>query len=166
MTDYSAMQSYLAKNNLRYFTFSPNSEKPVKVVIRHLPPDTPAEDISNSLEILGFNVINVWQMTAVRRAPHGQTHVEPLPLFLVALTRNIKSQQTFKLNSLNHIIIKVEIYITQPGLMQCYKCQNFGHVWTNCKQPLSVCGTVVATCIGNALERLTENLRRTTATEA
>jgi hypothetical protein len=109
MTDYSAMKSYLAKNNLRYFTFSPNSEKPVKVVIRHLPPDTPAEDISNSLKVLGFNGINVWQMTAARRAPHGQTHVEPLLLFLVALTRNIKSQQTFKLNSINHIIIKVEL---------------------------------------------------------
>jgi hypothetical protein len=44
------MKSYLEKNNLQYFTFSPNSEKPIKAVIRHPPPDTPAEDISNSLE--------------------------------------------------------------------------------------------------------------------
>jgi hypothetical protein len=36
-----------------------NSEKPIKAVIRHLPPDTPAEDISNSLENLGFNVISM-----------------------------------------------------------------------------------------------------------
>jgi hypothetical protein len=47
MTDYSAMKSYLEKNNLQYFAFSPNSEKPLKAVIRHLPPDTPAEDISS-----------------------------------------------------------------------------------------------------------------------
>jgi hypothetical protein len=50
MVDYSAMKSYLEKNNLHYFTFSPNSGKPIKAVIRHLPPDTPAEDIPNSLE--------------------------------------------------------------------------------------------------------------------
>jgi hypothetical protein len=64
MADYSAMKSYLEKNNLHYFTFSPNSEKPIKAVIRHLPPDTSVEDISNSPEDLGFKVINVRQMTA------------------------------------------------------------------------------------------------------
>jgi hypothetical protein len=60
--DYSAIKSYLEKNNLQYFTFSPNSEKPIKAVICHLPPDLPAEDISNSLEGLGFNII-VRQLT-------------------------------------------------------------------------------------------------------
>jgi hypothetical protein len=37
MEDYSAMKSCLEKNNLHYFTFSPDSEKPMKAVIRHLP---------------------------------------------------------------------------------------------------------------------------------
>jgi hypothetical protein len=66
MADYLAMKSYLEKNNLHYFTFSPNSEKPIKVVICHFPPDTPEEYISNSFEDLGFNVINGRQMTATR----------------------------------------------------------------------------------------------------
>jgi hypothetical protein len=74
ITDYSAMKSYLEKNNLQYFTFPPNSEKPIKAVIRHLPPNTPEEFISNSLEGLGFSVINVRQLTANRRAPNGQLH--------------------------------------------------------------------------------------------
>jgi hypothetical protein len=47
--DYSAMKSYLEKNNLHYFNFPPNSEKHMKAVNRHLPPDTPPENISNSL---------------------------------------------------------------------------------------------------------------------
>jgi hypothetical protein len=87
------MKSYLKKNNLQYFTFSPNSEKPIKAVICHLPSDKPAEDISNSLEDLGFNVINMRQLTNNQRAPNGQTHVETLPLFLVTLIRNAKSQR-------------------------------------------------------------------------
>jgi hypothetical protein len=119
MAKYSAMKSYLEKNNLQYFTFSTNSEKPIKAVIRHLPPDTPAEDISNSLEGLAFNIINVRQLTTNRRARNGKTYVENLPLFLVTLTRNAKSQEIFKLNSLNHIIIKVESYRAQTGLTQC-----------------------------------------------
>jgi hypothetical protein len=36
------MKSYMEKNNLHYFTFSPDSEKTMKAVFRHLPPDTPA----------------------------------------------------------------------------------------------------------------------------
>jgi hypothetical protein len=62
------------KNNLHCFTFSPNSEKPIKAAIRHPPPDTPVEDIFNSLENLGFNVINVRQMPAIRKLLNGQTH--------------------------------------------------------------------------------------------
>jgi hypothetical protein len=58
-----------------------------------------------------------------------------MPLFLVTLIRNAKSQEIFKLNSLNHIITTVESYMAQTGLKQCCNYQNFGHVRTNCKQP-------------------------------
>jgi hypothetical protein len=98
------MESCLEKNNSNYFTFFLNFEKPIKAVIRHLPPETPTKDISSSLGDVSFNIINVRQMTATRRAPN----VESLPLFLVTLTRNIKSQEIFKLNSLNHVK-KVEL---------------------------------------------------------
>jgi hypothetical protein len=104
MMDYSAIKSNLEENNLQYFTFSPKSEKPIKAVICHIPPDTPAEDISNSLQGLGFNIINVRQLMANRTAPNGQTYVETLPLFLIILTRNIKSQEIFKLNNINHVV--------------------------------------------------------------
>jgi hypothetical protein len=106
------------------------------------------EDISNSLEDLGVNVINVRQMTATQTAPSGQTHVELLPLFIVILTRNINSQEIFKLNSLNHIIIKAVLYRAQTGLMQCCNCQNFCYVWANCKQPPQCLW-----CVGGHLHR-------------
>jgi hypothetical protein len=40
----------------------------MKVVIGHLPHNTPAEDISDALVSLGFDVISVKQMTATRRS--------------------------------------------------------------------------------------------------
>jgi hypothetical protein len=67
MADFSAIKAYLEKNNSSYFTFSPKSEKPINVVIRHLPQNVPAEEISNGLVSLGFNVISVKQMTTTRR---------------------------------------------------------------------------------------------------
>jgi hypothetical protein len=134
MPDYSTMKSYMEKDYLHYFTFFLDSKKPMKAVIHHLPPDMPTEDISNSLEDLGFNVIKVRQMMATRTAPNRKTHVELLPLFLVTL-RNVKSQEIHKMNSLNYIIIQVELYRAQTGFTQCHNCQNFDHVWANCKQP-------------------------------
>jgi hypothetical protein len=96
----------------------------------------PVKDISNGLEDLGFNVINVRQMSATWTALTEHTSVAPLHLFLVTLSINVKSQVIFKLNSLNHIIISVELYKKAlTGLTQCYNCQKFGHAWTNCKQP-------------------------------
>jgi hypothetical protein len=74
MANNSAMKSYL-ENNLHYFAFSSNSERPIKGAISHFSPDTPVEDISSSPENLDFNVIKVRQMTATRRALNGQTHV-------------------------------------------------------------------------------------------
>jgi hypothetical protein len=49
MADYSAIRAYFDSNALHYFTFHPKSEKHVKAVIRRLPNDTPAEDISSGL---------------------------------------------------------------------------------------------------------------------
>jgi hypothetical protein len=71
------MKSYLEKNNLHYFNFSPNSEETIETVILNLPLDTPAEDTSNILENLGFNVINSGKMTATRGAPNGKTRGNP-----------------------------------------------------------------------------------------
>lgn len=63
------------KNNLHYFTFFPNSEKPIKAVIHYFP-DMPAENISNSFEGLGICVISVRQVTATQRAPNEQIHMD------------------------------------------------------------------------------------------
>jgi hypothetical protein len=135
MADYAAVRAHLENKNLSYYTFHPKSEKPIKAVIRHLPSDTPAEDISNGLQDLGFSVISVRQMTANRQSPEGGSMKINLPLFLVTLCRNSTSPEIFKLASLCHIAIRVEAYRAQNSLTQCFNCQKFGHVWANCRQP-------------------------------
>jgi hypothetical protein len=119
-------------------------------VVRYLPDNTPAEYIANELLALGFKVISVRQMTSTRpQAPAN------LPLFLVTQPRGEKSQEIFKLNSLSHIIINMEAYRAQIGLTQCYNCQQFGHVWANCKQPPNVYSLGAAISTGNSPKRIT-----------
>jgi hypothetical protein len=64
-------------------------------------------------------------MTATGRAPNGQSHVETLTVILVALTRNVKSQEVFKLNSLNHTINMVELYRAQTALTASQEIKAF-----------------------------------------
>jgi hypothetical protein len=92
MADFQSVKSHFDTNKLSYYSFYPKSEKPMKAVIRHLSQNTPAEDISDALVILGFDVISVKQMTATRRAsPEGSKNIN-LPLFLITLPRTTKSQ--------------------------------------------------------------------------
>jgi hypothetical protein len=135
LADFAVVKSLLETNNLPYFTFHPKYLKPFKAVIRHLPMITPAEDISEGLMELGFDIISVKQMTSTRRSQSEETPTKALPLFLITLPRTAKSQEIFRLTALCHIAIRVEVYRAQNGLTQCHNCQQFGHVWANCKQP-------------------------------
>jgi hypothetical protein len=59
MVDYQAVKSHFNNNHLACFTFFPKSKKPVKAVLRHLPSNTPEQDISDGLVDLGFDVVSV-----------------------------------------------------------------------------------------------------------
>jgi hypothetical protein len=112
MADFLAIKSHFEGNNFSFYTF-PKSEKPIKAAIRHLPINTPAEDICDALVTLGFDVVSVKQMTTTRRSPPEVSKTINLPLFLVTLPRTAKSQEIFHLPSLCHVAIKVEAYRAQ-----------------------------------------------------
>jgi hypothetical protein len=87
----------------------PKSQRPVKAVIRHLPSNTPAEEIYEPLVELGFDVISGKQMTTTRRSPSEDPEKSDLPLFLITLPKTEKSQEIFKLTGVCHISITVDI---------------------------------------------------------
>jgi hypothetical protein len=98
MVDYQSVKTHFETNNHSYYTFYPKSQKLIKAVIRHLPQNTPVEDILDGLVDLSFDVISIKQMSTARRSPEGTTSIT-LPLFLVTLPRMAKSQDIFKLSN-------------------------------------------------------------------
>jgi hypothetical protein len=88
MDDYTALKAHLESTERNYYTFHPKDEKPIKAVIRHLPIDTPAEDIANELVAMDYKVQNVRQMTTTRQQPEGGRLTQALPLFLITLERS------------------------------------------------------------------------------
>jgi hypothetical protein len=133
MVDFESVKSHFDSQNLSYYSFFPKSEKPIKAVIRHLPHNTLAEDTSDALVSLGFNVVSVKQMSHPSVTSEVPQIIN-LPLFLVTSPRTAKSQEIFRLLILCHIAIRVEAYRAQNALTQCHNYQQFGYVWANCKQ--------------------------------
>jgi hypothetical protein len=89
MTDYSAIKVYLSSQTLNYFKFYPKSLKPIQAVIRHLPGNTPAEEIYEGLEELGFDIISAKQVSTTGQS-QGSSSTN-LPLFLITVPGSGKS---------------------------------------------------------------------------
>jgi hypothetical protein len=93
-------------------------------MLRHVPHNTPAEDIYHGLIDLGLDVITFKQMWASRLSSVEGTATIIRPFFLITSTRTTKYQETFILQGL----CQVEAYKERDALTQC-------HIWANCKQP-------------------------------
>jgi hypothetical protein len=77
MTIFSAIKSF----SLSYGTSFPKSYKPIKAVIRRLPPKKHTEEIYEVLVEPGFDVMSVKQMANTRRSPSEDTENSSPPLF-------------------------------------------------------------------------------------
>jgi hypothetical protein len=100
MADLQYVKSYFETNNLSYYSFYLKSENPIKTVIRHLQHNTPAEDISDGLVSLDFDVISDKQMTAIHLSPSDESTAINLPPSLIDLPSTAKYHEIFRLPSL------------------------------------------------------------------
>jgi hypothetical protein len=164
MADYSATKHHFEQNSLHFHTFHAKSEKSINAVIRHLPGDTPAEDISNELVALGFSVISVRQMTVNRQLPQGGTQIVNLPLFLVTLARSKKSKEILKLNNLSNIMMKMEAYRAQTVSRSVTIAKRSATSGPNASKRLAVCGVEAVTCMKSAPSRPMKIQHQTAAT--
>jgi hypothetical protein len=99
MADFQSFKSHIEIQNLSYHSFFPKFEKPIKEAIRHLPHNTPAEDISDGLVSLGLDDVSIKQMTATRRSPPEDSKFIYLPLFLINAVDS-KVPESFRLSTL------------------------------------------------------------------
>jgi hypothetical protein len=58
-----AVKTHFKNTNLVFYTFYPKSQKLIKAVICHLPEATPAEEVSDRLMDLGYDIIIKHKMT-------------------------------------------------------------------------------------------------------
>jgi hypothetical protein len=153
MADFQSVKSHFENKHLSYYTFYPKSEKPIKAVIRHLPHGTPAEDISDGLVSLGFDVVSVKQMTT-SRSPPEESKVITLPLSLVTLPRTAKSQESFPAaKPLPHCYQEWRRIGPRIPLRSATTANSLATYGQIANSLLAVCGAAADTCTRSAPRR-------------
>lgn len=137
---YRKIVKHFEASNIAYHTYQLKQERAFSVVIKGLHHTTPIEDIKACLLSLGH------QVRSIRNAKSRVTK-EPLSMFFVDLDPDVNNKDIYDIKSIDNAIITIEPPIRSNDLVQCHRCQQFGHTKTYCKKPFNCvkCGMNHAT---------------------
>ena len=128
---YRNLIRYLKENNIYYHTYQLKEERAYRIVIKHLHHSTDVEDIRQELLELGHKARNI--INAQRRI-----NKEPLNLFFIDLEPAQNNKEIYKITALQNKIIQIEPpRAKKNNIVQCMRCQQYGHTKSYCNRPFS-----------------------------
>ncbi|GBO32316.1 hypothetical protein AVEN_70318-1 [Araneus ventricosus] len=116
----------LDKSEKEYVLSEPSENRPIKIVIKNLPPDHCKERIVSELEDMKFKVIRINQLRNYRLKTF-------LPIFLIELAKTPNANSIFQTEKINNFNVKIEHYRKKQRATMCYNCSDFFHSARNCK---------------------------------
>lgn len=129
MDDHKACLQILKEMKTPHFTHRERQDK-FTTVIRGIPPMITEEDITEMLEEKDIQIHNIRQLS--RRDREGNMTI-PMPLHVIEAS-NTQKEKLINLHNLAGIAVKTEPYRKQQKILQCYKCQDFGHHSACCEK--------------------------------
>lgn len=124
---YRKVVKYLEEKNKSFHTFQLKQERAFRVVIKNLHHSTPIADIKAHLLLAGY------QVRSVRNIISRRTRF-PLPMFFVDLDPNPNNANIFTITKMDNAIIEVVSPKHFDDVVQCHRCQEFGHTKSYCKK--------------------------------
>ncbi|GBP78227.1 Nucleic-acid-binding protein from transposon X-element [Eumeta japonica] len=124
---YKSIRANFIEKDVSHYTYKLKSERAYRV-LRGLHSSEDTESIKQELYELGHDVR---QITNVR---HKDTK-QPLPLFFIDLEPKHNNKEIFNVNLLNHAKISFEAPYKKFDILQCKRCQRFGHAKNQCNRP-------------------------------
>lgn len=122
------LNNYLKSKNVSHHTYQSKENRAYRVVLKNLHHTTEIPKIKSNLEAKGYKVRNIINGRRWKSK-------EPLNLFFVDLEPTKQLEEIFKLELLCNTVITVELPKRTKGLIQCTRCQNFGHTKSYCFKP-------------------------------
>jgi hypothetical protein len=124
---YRTCVKFLGDQQADFHSYQLSEDKPYRIVIRGLHFSVMPEAIMAELNSKGHTVRSVTNVISRNK--------EMLPLHFVDLEPNVNNSEILDLNYLLHSKIKVEPPRPRRHLLQCMRCQDFGHTKKYCHHP-------------------------------
>jgi hypothetical protein len=124
---YRLIVKTLRENGAEFHTFQLRDDKTRRVVLRGLHQSVPEEDIQQELQTKGFAVRKVTNILSRNK--------EKLPLFFVDFEPGQNINDVFKIKYLLYSKIEVEEPRHTRKIVQCLRCQRYGHTRSYCTLP-------------------------------
>lgn len=113
--------------NANYYSHTPAEEKPVYFMLRKISPTFDANDITEAMKLIRFKN----DATRFIKASKFSTATSTSHLFLIQFAPSSKVQDIVSITHLLHQKVQWDVFIKKE-MAQCYRCQRFGHVSSNC----------------------------------
>lgn len=124
--DFRKITNLLDERKFSFHTYTLTEDKPLRVVIRGLNADFTCDEIKEELLSLKFEVESINQLKNKKSS-------KPMLLFAVSLKKSEHNKSIYNLGYLLHQRITVEQQNRPKGILQCHRCQLFGHSAINCR---------------------------------
>lgn len=135
---YRKVRDLLNQKKISYFTHQLKRERPYRVVIRGLHPQTETAEIIAALAEKNHKAREVVNVIIHKRKDPSNKSSEKvqihLPLFFVSPEISTNNKQVYELTTLLHQRITVEAPHAKKEIPHYKNCQQFGHTRTYCKK--------------------------------
>lgn len=133
--DYNTVLEDVKSAKIECHTFNLPGTSPLKVILKGLPPNITTEEIKNDLASDNFQVREVKQF--VKNIDNDGKKCElKLPIFSVEFGPQTQIKDVFAHNKVCWCLVHWEKYRTKNKVIQCFKCQAYGHYAKNCYKNL------------------------------
>lgn len=123
-SDFRKLTAFYDEQKIQYHTFQNPDNTCLSVVMRNIPISVPEEQIKAELS-KQFTVIKVTRLLNKEKLP--------MPLCVIDLQRNDKSDEIFNITRYDHSVISIEPRRKSKDIPQCTRCQRYGHTKNYCR---------------------------------
>lgn len=125
---YRKLIKQLQNDKIIHHTYQTKEERTYRVVIRNLHHTTNTDTIVKEIEEYGHKVSNIMNIR------HRKSK-EPLPMFFVDLAPKENNKNIYDMQYLYNTKITIEAPRKKNTIVQCTRCQNYGHTKSYCFRP-------------------------------
>lgn len=141
LEDYKIVREKMSAAEVPYHTYTPQSEKPVFSILKGLASNVSTLEVKTDLLEKKLKVIEVKQFVKKVTDEDGNISSRNLPIFSVQFEKETSREEIRKVKFVCFCKVTWEPPRSKAEIVQCYKCQQFGHIAKNCfkKEICAIC---------------------------